>query len=155
MKGIPAASATPRPAEPETAAEPAPTVNLTGLLLAVLWLAFDALLAWIARSVIPPAVSWFRAHTSLKTQERTWQIVVRLVEAAEQTIVGPLRGPERLRWVLSSLSRLGIIVDQALVEAAVYEMHAQAAQTIAEAVKPPAPSAHSTDIPAALIDDGK
>lgn len=132
----------------ETAAAPAFTVDVTRVLLTIMWLAFDALLAWLAKEIVPPVREWFKAHTDLKTQERVWNLVYWLVEAAEQTIIGPLRGPERLAYVISGLRSRGIRVDRDLIEAAVKEMKDSAVQVISEAAK-------TEDIPSGMVDDGK
>ena len=119
-------------AETSATAAPVATVDLTRVLLTVMWLAFDALLAWLAKEIVPPVREWFRAHTSLKTQERVWNLIYWLVEAAEQTIIGPLRGPERLQYVTDELRKRGIAIDRALIEAAVKEMKDQGVQILGE-----------------------
>lgn len=138
----------------ETAA-PVVTVDLTRVLLTVMWLAFDALLAWLAKEIVPPVREWFRAHTSLKTQERVWNLIYWLVEAAEQTIIGPLRGPERLQYVSDELRKRGIAIDRALIEAAVKEMKDQGVQVLGELDELEPVKAAQFGIPDSMVDDGK
>lgn len=126
---------------------PVVTVDLTRILLGVLWLAFDALLAWLAKEIIPPAKRWLDEHTNTMTQERVWNFVCWLVEAAEQTIKGPLRGPERLKYVVDGLRRRGIKVDYDLIEAAVMEMNSR----IIDLIDDQLPETTGADI----VDDGK
>ena len=121
----------------EVADVPAPafTFDVTQVVIALMWLVFNALLLWILKTIIPPAKRWLETHTTTQQQNRVWTVVKWLVEAAEQTIVGPARGSERLAWVIAQLRARGIQVDQAMIEAAVKEMKDTAGDKIAEAIK--------------------
>ena len=115
---------------------PAPmfTVNVTQLIIAVMAVIFNALLAWIIKALIPPVRRWLDEHTTSQQQYRVWTIIKWVVEAAEQTIVGYAKGPERMEWVISELRARGIEVDRPLIEAAVNEMKNSAAAQLKEAI---------------------
>ena len=113
---------------------PAFTIDITQVVIALMWLVFNALLLWIVKTIIPPAKKWLDTHTTSEQQNRVWTVVKWLVEAAEQTIVGPARGPERLAWVIAQLRARGIQADQMMIEAAVKEMKDMAGAQIAEAI---------------------
>ena len=121
----------------ETAVEPTTpmfTINVTQLVIAIIGVIFSALLAWIVKAVIPPLKRWLDEHTTTEQQTRAWTMIKWLVEAAEQTITGYAKGSERLDWVISELKSRGIVVDLALVEAAVKEMNDKARKDIDDAI---------------------
>lgn len=124
----------------ETATEPpaptAPLVDLTQLVIAVLVLIFNFLLAWLLKAVIPPLRKWLDAHTSSEQQTLMWNVIMRLVEAAEQTITGYAMGQKRLEWVQTQLKARGIEVDLVLIEAAVKEMKDNAHKEIKQIIEP-------------------
>ena len=109
----------------ETATEPpaAPLIDLTQLVIAVLVLIFNFLLAWLLKAVIPPLRSWLDAHTSSEQQTLMWNVITRLVEAAEQTITESGAGARKMEYVQAGLRAHGFTVDPALIEAAVKEMN--------------------------------
>ena len=84
----------------ETAAEPAartvPMIDLTGLVVSIVVLIGEALLAWLLKAIIPPAKKWLDSHTTKNQQTVIWNVVKRLVEAAEQIITGEGKGDEKL-----------------------------------------------------------
>ena len=122
------------------AAEPtpraAPLVDLTGVVVAVVLVIFDFLLAWIARVIIPPIKKWLETHTTEKQRGLLWDAVTSLVEAAEQTILGPGRGKERLEYVVAGLMKRGFTVDLDMIESAVKTMNDKAKQAFREAFEP-------------------
>ena len=111
-----------------------PLVDLTGVLVAVVLLVFDFLLVWIARVIIPPIKTWLQAHTTEKQRGLLWDAVCKFVDAAEQTILGPGRGKERLEYVVSGLEDEGFTVDFDMIEAAVKRMKERMAATVHEAI---------------------
>ena len=98
-------------------------IDLTKLVVAILFFAFDFLLAWLVKAVVPPLKEWLKEHTTKTQRENIWNIVVRLVEAAEQTIKGEGMGANRLAWVERQLDSFGVTVDRSVIEAAVKEMN--------------------------------
>ena len=111
----------------------APLVNLTGVVIAVVLAAFDFLLAWIARVLIPPLRAWLNAHVTEKQKSLLWDAVVKLVDAAEQTIRGPGQGEKRLAYVEAGLLQRGFTIDNDLIEAAVRQMKQNTRSTFADA----------------------
>ena len=111
----------------ETATEPpastAPLIDLTQLILAVVVLIFNFLLAWLLKAVIPPLRKWLETHTSAEQQTLIWNVIMRLVEAAEQTITESGAGARKMAYVQAGLREHGFTVNPALIEAAVKEMN--------------------------------
>lgn len=123
---------------PASPAVPAPvtyTINLTGLIIAILVAFFEFLLAWLLKAVIPPAKRWLESHTTKNQQQILWNVVMRLVEAAEQTITGLNRGSDRMQYVQSRLKAHGYEVDTYLIEAAVKEMNDKMIGVLAHALE--------------------
>lgn len=119
---------------PASPAAPVPvtyTVNLTGLIIAILVAFFEFLLAWLLKAVIPPAKRWLDSHTTKNQQQILWNVVKRLVEAAEQTITGLNQGEQKMAFVKAALNAHGYDVDTYLIEAAVKEMNDRAIGEIA------------------------
>lgn len=117
--------------EPTTRA--APLVDLTGVIIAVVLMLFDFLLAWIAKVIVPPIREWLGAHTSVTQRSLMWDAICKLVDAAEQTIIGPGRGKERLAYVVAGLQDRGFTIDSDMIEAAVKRMNDRLALTMGEA----------------------
>ena len=111
----------------------APLVDLTGVVVAVAVAAFDFLLAWIARVIVPPIKAWLGTHTTEKQRGLLWDAVVKLVDAAEQTIRGPGKGEQRLEYVIAGLMERGFVVDKDLIEAAVKQMNDKMLATFIDA----------------------
>ena len=111
------------PASPGAPVPVAFTVNLTGLIIAILVAFFEFLLAWLLKAVIPPLKKWLNSHTTKNQQAILWNVITRLVEAAEQTITGINCGSEKMQFVKDALRRRGFEVDTYLIEAAVKEMN--------------------------------
>lgn len=119
----------------ETAAEPAapaPMIDLTGLVVSIVVLIGEAILAWLLKAIIPPAKKWLDSHTSKNQQTVMWNVVTRLVEAAEQIITGEGKGDEKLAYVEAMLKQHGYNIDRYLIEAAVKEMDHKTLAVIAE-----------------------
>ena len=120
----------------ETATEPAapaaPLVDLTGLVVSIVVLIGEALLAWLLHAIIPPAKKWLDSHTTKNQQSVMWNVVKRLVEAAEQIITGEGKGDEKLAYVEAALRQHGYNIDRYLIEAAVREMNDRTLATIAD-----------------------
>ena len=120
----------------ETAAEPAPApapmIDLTGLVVSIVVLIFEALLAWLLKAIIPPAKKWLDSHTTKNQQAIAWNVVTRLVEAAEQIITGKGKGDQKLQYVKARLLEHGYTIDPYLIEAAVKEMNDKSMADIAK-----------------------
>ena len=99
------------------------TVDVTGLVIAVLLAAFEFLMARFARVLIPPAKAWLEAHTTEKERGLLWNAVCELVDAAEQIIKGPAMGERRKAYVEAGLRQRGLSVDSDMIEAAVKRMN--------------------------------
>ena len=126
------------------AAEPAPgvpLVDLTGVIVAALALVFDFLLAWIAKVMIPPIKAWMKQHMTERQRDMAWDLICKLVDAAEQIITGPGMGTSRLNYVEAGLEERGIKVDTDMIEAAVRRMKERARLTLQEGlgIKPSMP----------------
>ena len=133
----------------ETAAEPttpaAPMIDLTGLVVSIVVLIGEALLAWLLHAIIPPAKKWLDSHTTKNQQTVIWNVVKRLVEAAEQIITGEGKGDEKLAWVEAQLQHYGYDFDRYAVEAAVKEMNDRSLAVIAEELDIPGGAKEKTD----------
>lgn len=105
------------------AAAPAPAISLTGMIVAALAVIFDFLIAWLIEAVVPPLKRWLDSHTTKNQQQLIWDVVTRLVEAAEQTIVGKGLGRQKMDYVKFMLMDKGYEVDTDVIEAAVKEMN--------------------------------
>ena len=120
----------------ETATEPsppaAPLIDLTGLVVSIVVLIGEALLAWLLHAIVPPAKKWLDAHTTKNQLTVIWNVVKRLVEAAEQIITGEGKGDEKLAYVEAALKQYGYNIDRNLIEAAVREMNDKSLSVIAE-----------------------
>ena len=111
------------PAAPSATAFQTVTINLTGLIVAILVAFFEFLLAWLMKAVIPPLKKWLDSHTTKNQQQLIWNVVTRLVEAAEQTITGINQGAQKMAYVKSMLQAHGYDVETYVIEAAVKEMN--------------------------------
>lgn len=114
-------------------AHAAPLVDLTGVIIALLLAAFEFLLAWIAKVIIPPIREWLKTHTTEKQRGLLWDAICKLVDAAEQTIIGPGKGAQRLAYVEAGLMQRGFTIDDDLIEAAVRRMKTNTGLVFAEA----------------------
>lgn len=123
------------PATPDAPAPATYTVNLTGLIVAILVAFFEFLLAWLLKAVIPPLKSWLAVHTTEKQRRLIWDAVCKLVEAAEQIIKGPGLGERRMAYVKAGLEERGYTVDTDMIEAAVKRMNDRAAWEISHALE--------------------
>ena len=106
-------------------------INLTGVIVSLLALLFNALLAWIAKVVVPPLKEWLAAKTTTEQRGLMYTFVKELVAAAEQTIVGAGLGSEKMQYVIDGLKAKGITVDMDMIEAAVKEMNDAAEERLA------------------------
>lgn len=106
-------------------------INLTSLIVSLLALLFNALLAWIAKVVVPPLKEWLAAKTTTEQRGLMYTFVKELVAAAEQTIVGAGLGSEKMQYVIDGLKAKGITVDIDMIEAAVKEMNDAAEERLA------------------------
>jgi len=113
-------------AEQEAAPDPAPLIDLTGIVLSVVRVLFYALLAWLVKVVIPPVRRWLDAKTTAEQRSLMYQVVYELVNAAEQTIIGSGRGTDKLAYVRKALREKGFDVDIDMIEAAVKQMNDEA-----------------------------
>ena len=115
---------------------PAPVVDLTRVAVSALVLIFEFLLAWIAKVIVPPLRNWLKTNTTERQRSLLWDAVTSLVEAAEQTILGPGRGKERLKYVVEGLMKRGFTVDLDMIESAVKTMNDKTKQAFREAFEP-------------------
>ena len=130
----------------ETAAEPAaPLIDLTGLTVSIVVLIGEAILAWLLHAIIPPAKKWLDTHATKNQQTVMWNVVKRLVEAAEQIITGEGKGDERLAWVEAQLRHYGYGFDRYVIEAAVKEMNDRSLAVIAEELDIPGEKQEKTE----------
>lgn len=106
-------------------------INLTGVIVSLLALLFNALLAWIAKVVVPPLKEWLATKTTTEQRGLMYTFVKELVAAAEQTIVGAGLGSEKMQYVIDGLKAKGITVDIDMIEAAVKEMNDAAEERLA------------------------
>lgn len=105
--------------EPSTQA---PMIDISQIVISVLVLIFNFLLAWVAKVIVPPVREWLKTRTSAEQRNAMWDVIVKLVEAAEQ-IIGSGNGQKKLQYVKEALHREGYTVDYNLIEAAVKEMN--------------------------------
>lgn len=108
-------------AAPVTPAQPV-TINLTGIVVAIIGLIFNFLLAWLGKKVVPPLKKWLEEKTTTEQRNAMWNVIVKLVEAAEQ-VIGAGKGSEKMQYVKDALLAAGYEVDVDLIEAAVKEMN--------------------------------
>lgn len=120
-------------AEEAAAPEPAPLIDLTGIVLSVVRLLFYVLLAWLVKAVIPPVRRWLDAKTTAEQRSLMYQVVYELVNAAEQTI-GSGRGSDKLAYVRKALREKGFDVDLDMIEAAVKQMNDEAEERMLTAL---------------------
>ncbi|MBR3503780.1 MAG: hypothetical protein IKO07_06000 [Clostridia bacterium] len=120
-------------AEGAATPEPAPLIDLTGIVLSVVRLLFYALLAWLVKAVIPPVRRWLDAKTTAEQRSLMYQVVYELVNAAEQTI-GSGRGSDKLAYVRQALREKGFDVDLDMIEAAVKQMNDEAEERMLTAL---------------------
>ena len=114
------------------AAEPAVvTVDLTGAVVALVRLVFYILMAWLGKAVVPELREWLQARATAEQRAALWDVVVKLVEAAEQ-LFGAGVGDDKREYVASELRRAGYSVDFNLIEAAVKEMNDKALDKLKE-----------------------
>lgn len=106
-------------------------LDITGVIVSLLALLFNALLAWIAKVVVPPLKEWLAAKTTTEQRGLMYTFVKELVAAAEQTIVGAGLGSEKMQYVVDRLKEKGIEVDIDMIEAAVKEMNDAAEERLA------------------------
>ena len=117
-----------------TAAEPTIKVDLTGLIVSVVVLVFEALLVWIIKAVIPPLRNWLEARTTNEQRTLLYNVVKELVEAAENTIVGVGMGRQKLTYVVDGLEARGFTVDIDMIESVVKRMNDEWALRIVQAM---------------------
>lgn len=88
-------------------------INLTDVVVAIIGLCGTLVTAYL--------IPWIKKNASAKTQEsiKLWTGIA--VQAAEQ-IYGSEQGTQKKKFVLDYLAGKGIKVDDAQVEAAVYEL---------------------------------
>lgn len=119
----------------EEAAAQGVVIDLTGILTTVMWLVFDVVLAWLAKSVVPAFKRWLDERTTESEQKRLYDVIEKLVEAAEQ-LMGRGMGAEKMEYVLDELQERGFRLDRAMIEAAVREMNDRAMLLAGEVLKP-------------------
>ena len=117
----------------EEAAAQGVVVDVTGVLTSAMWLVFDLLLAWLAKAVMPAFKAWLDERTTESQQKRLYDVIEKLVEAAEQ-LMGRGMGNEKMEFVLDELYERGYRLDRAMVEAAVKEMNDRALLLAGEAL---------------------
>ena len=65
---------------------------------------------------------WLEEKTTTEQRNAMWNVIVKLVEAAEQ-VIGAGKGSEKMQYVKDALLAAGYEVDVDLIEAAVKEMN--------------------------------
>lgn len=110
---------------------PAVTVDLTGVTVAAVVLVFDMILGWVAKAYLPSLKAWLDERTTGEQQKRIYELVEKLVLAAEQ-MIGAGMGTKKMKYVINELRRRGINVDVEMIEAAVKEMNDKALKVMGE-----------------------
>lgn len=110
---------------------PAVTVDLTGVIVAAVVLIFDMILGWVAKAYLPSLKAWLEERTTGEQQKRIYELVEKLVLAAEQ-MIGAGMGTKKMKYVINELRRRGINVDVEMIEAAVKEMNDKALKIMGE-----------------------
>lgn len=89
-------------------------INITDIAVAIIGLCGTLITAYL--------IPWIQKNASAKTQEniKFWTGIA--VQAAESIYKDPGHGQEKKQYVLDYLAGKGIKVDDAQVEAAVYEL---------------------------------
>ena len=106
-------------------AAPAVTVDVTGVIVTLAWLIFDVILGWVAKKYLPSLKAWLDEKTTAQQQARIYDLIEKLVLAAEQ-IIGKGFGSDKFEYVRRELELRGIAVDREMIEAAVKEMNDKA-----------------------------
>ena len=106
-------------------AAPAVTVDVTGVIVTLAWLIFDIILGWVAKKYLPSLKAWLDEKTTAQQQARIYDLIEKLVLAAEQ-IIGKGFGSDKFEYVRRELELRGIAVDREMIEAAVKEMNDKA-----------------------------
>ena len=91
---------------PAAAPAPAVTVDLTALIVAICGVAFNFLVALLGKKIVPSLRKWLNEKTNAQQRESLWNVVVTLVDAAEQ-MIGKGRGEEKLDYVVNKLYQAG------------------------------------------------
>lgn len=110
---------------------PTVTVDLTGVIVAAVVLIFDLILGWVAKAYLPSLKAWLDERTTGEQQKRIYELVEKLVLAAEQ-MIGAGMGTKKMKYVINELRRRGINVDVEMIEAAVKEMNDKALKIMGE-----------------------
>ena len=110
---------------------PAVTVDLTGVIVAAVVLVFDLILGWVAKAYLPSLKAWLDERTTGEQQKRIYELIEKLVLAAEQ-MIGAGMGTEKMKYVINELRLRGINVDTDMIEAAVKEMNDKALKVMGE-----------------------
>lgn len=110
---------------------PAVTVDLTGVIVAAVVLIFDLILGWVAKAYLPSLKAWLEERTTGEQQKRIYELIEKLVLAAEQ-MIGAGMGTEKMKYVINELRLRGINVDTDMIEAAVKEMNDKALKVMGE-----------------------
>ncbi len=99
------------------------TINLTGIIVTLLALLFNALLVWLGKSVAPGVKEWLAARTTAQQRETLWNVTLQLVKGAQQLYdEGLIQGP-RLQHVIDGLKERGFTVDLDAIKAAVLDLN--------------------------------
>lgn len=112
-------------------AAPNVTVDLTGVIVSVMVLVFDLILGWVAKAYLPSLKAWLDEKTTAQQQARIYDLIEKLVLAAEQ-IIGKGFGSDKFEYVRRELELRGIRVDREMIEAAVKEMNDKALKVVGE-----------------------
>ena len=115
-------------------AAPDVTVDLTGVIVSVMVLVFDLLLGWVAKAYLPSLKAWLDEKTTAQQQARIYDLIEKLVLAAEQ-IIGKGFGSDKFEYVRRELEMRGIRVDREMIEAAVKEMNDKALKVVGETLE--------------------
>lgn len=98
-------------------------IDLSRFFVAALAVVFDIILAWLVKSVAPSFKRWLDARATKDQQTVLWNLIVRFVDAAEQTFTGVGMGKQKMDFVRAALRSMGYDVDPDYIEAAVKQMN--------------------------------
>ena len=107
------------------------TVDLTGVIISMGMLAFDLILGWAAKNVLPALAAWLKERTSESQRRMLCELTAELVKAAEQ-IIGAGLGREKMKYVIEGLEARGFTADTDLIEAEVRKMNERALLAVRE-----------------------
>lgn len=98
------------------------TIDITGVVVAIVVLTMDLILGWAMKKIMPSLRAWLEAKTSESQRIMIYGIIEEMVQAAEQ-LFGSGHGDLKREYVAAALRAKGIVVDFDQIEAAVKRMN--------------------------------